>query len=312
MAGVTITLIGSGSTSTTTDSIGNYSFSGAANGNYTIIPSLTGYVFIPESLSVTVNDADLKSQNFTETPNDVGKITDLYVRNDDSLDYNSTPILDWTPVIAAKWHNVYCQVIEYFYRTDETIARSYSFVGKKDFSGTSLTNLTSLAPGTINSTFVEENQIKLSYNCFVRCVNADEIEGRMSNVVYIEDRIAPQVISSEINYFDYPIGDPPTPVKIIDSIKVCFSEYMREATVENKANWTLNPAAFDGTAPDIQFVDYPATQLCAYVYLNQTGVGPVTYAAQSPVNLISFGPGIKDVSGNDLPLYMVTFAVGTP
>ena len=77
LSGVSMTLTGSGSTSTSTDSNGNYSFSGAQNGAYTITPSLTGYSFNPQSLSVTVNNADVTGQDFIGTstpvfnPNDV-------------------------------------------------------------------------------------------------------------------------------------------------------------------------------------------------------------------------------------------------
>lgn len=65
VSGVTITLTGTGSAFTTTDSGGNYSFSNAANGNYTITPSRTDYAFNPSSISATVNHANLSGQNFT-------------------------------------------------------------------------------------------------------------------------------------------------------------------------------------------------------------------------------------------------------
>ena len=53
--------------STTTDSNGNYSFSGVSNGAYTVTPSKTGYTFTPQSLSVNVNGANVTGQNFTAT-----------------------------------------------------------------------------------------------------------------------------------------------------------------------------------------------------------------------------------------------------
>jgi hypothetical protein len=65
MSGVTIVLSGSGSSSITTDSNGNYNFSGLNNGNYTITPSKTDYAFNPTSISATVNNANLTGQNFT-------------------------------------------------------------------------------------------------------------------------------------------------------------------------------------------------------------------------------------------------------
>jgi formylglycine-generating enzyme required for sulfatase activity len=69
VSGVNITLTGTGSVSTTTDASGNYSFSGAANGSYTITPSMTGYTFNPTSSSLTVNNVDVTGKNFTSTAN---------------------------------------------------------------------------------------------------------------------------------------------------------------------------------------------------------------------------------------------------
>jgi hypothetical protein len=52
-SGVTVSLTGAATLSTTTDSSGNYSFAGLANGSYTVAPSLAGYSFTPASLAVT-------------------------------------------------------------------------------------------------------------------------------------------------------------------------------------------------------------------------------------------------------------------
>jgi hypothetical protein len=59
--------VSNGSTSVTTNSSGQYTFSGLANGNYTLTPSLSGYTFSPTSLAVTVNGANVSGQNFTGT-----------------------------------------------------------------------------------------------------------------------------------------------------------------------------------------------------------------------------------------------------
>ena len=53
-SGVVITLSGDKSTSTTTDSSGNYSFAGLGNGSYTVTPSLAGYTFNPTSTTVSI------------------------------------------------------------------------------------------------------------------------------------------------------------------------------------------------------------------------------------------------------------------
>ena len=63
LMGVTITLSGSGST-TTTDWHGNYSFSGLASGIYKVTPSVMGYTFIPASSTVIVGGA-AATANFT-------------------------------------------------------------------------------------------------------------------------------------------------------------------------------------------------------------------------------------------------------
>ena len=66
--GVTVTLAGHASGTTTTDAGGAYSFTGLANGGYTVTPSLAGgYAFTPSSKSVTVSGGDMTGQDFTET-----------------------------------------------------------------------------------------------------------------------------------------------------------------------------------------------------------------------------------------------------
>jgi len=62
---VTVTLSGASTGTTTTDSSGNYTFSGLANGTYTVTPSQPGLTFSPSSLPETVNGANITSANFT-------------------------------------------------------------------------------------------------------------------------------------------------------------------------------------------------------------------------------------------------------
>ena len=65
LQGVTVVLTTTGSSTTTTDANGNYSFANVANGvNYTIVPSLTGYSFSPGYSIGTVNSSSIV-QNFT-------------------------------------------------------------------------------------------------------------------------------------------------------------------------------------------------------------------------------------------------------
>jgi hypothetical protein len=64
LAGVTVTLTGTGLSSTLTDANGWYKFTNAANGSYNLSFSGTGYTFNPSSVSVQVNGA-----NFTVATN---------------------------------------------------------------------------------------------------------------------------------------------------------------------------------------------------------------------------------------------------
>ena len=63
----TLTLSGAAAGSTTTDSSGNYSFSGLPNGSYTVVASQAGYTFTPSTASVTINGASVTGLNFTGT-----------------------------------------------------------------------------------------------------------------------------------------------------------------------------------------------------------------------------------------------------
>lgn len=64
---VTIKLTGDATSSATTDSDGTFSFSGAADGTYTLIPSLSGYTFNPVSKVVIIDGANVTDINFEAT-----------------------------------------------------------------------------------------------------------------------------------------------------------------------------------------------------------------------------------------------------
>ncbi len=69
LSGVTINLTGAATASTTTDSSGNFSFTGRSNGTYTVTPSLTDYTFKPVSTVVVVSGASDTNINFAATAN---------------------------------------------------------------------------------------------------------------------------------------------------------------------------------------------------------------------------------------------------
>ncbi len=68
ISGVTMTLGGAASRTTTTDGLGNYSFTGLINGVYSVTPGLSGYTFTPPNRSVTINSMNVTGQDFVGTP----------------------------------------------------------------------------------------------------------------------------------------------------------------------------------------------------------------------------------------------------
>jgi hypothetical protein len=64
-SGSTVLLSGPVSAATTADSGGNFTFSGLANGTYTVTPNKNGFTFSPENRQVAVNGADVTGISFT-------------------------------------------------------------------------------------------------------------------------------------------------------------------------------------------------------------------------------------------------------
>ncbi len=66
-AGINLVLSGTTSATTTTDTSGNYIFSGLNNGSYTVTPSQTGLVFSPASQTVSLNGANIGNITFASS-----------------------------------------------------------------------------------------------------------------------------------------------------------------------------------------------------------------------------------------------------
>jgi hypothetical protein len=64
-SGATVQLSGVATAITTADSSGNYSFSGLANGSYTVNPSKSGASFSPTKQRVTITGTTVTGINFT-------------------------------------------------------------------------------------------------------------------------------------------------------------------------------------------------------------------------------------------------------
>jgi hypothetical protein len=64
-SGATVTLGGAAAATTTTSSVGAYTFTGLANGSYTVTPTSSNFTFTPGSSSVTISGANKTGVNFT-------------------------------------------------------------------------------------------------------------------------------------------------------------------------------------------------------------------------------------------------------
>ena len=58
-------LTGASTATVTADASGNYTFTGLANGSYTVTPSKTGFTFTPASQPATINNANVTALNFS-------------------------------------------------------------------------------------------------------------------------------------------------------------------------------------------------------------------------------------------------------
>jgi 6-phosphogluconolactonase (cycloisomerase 2 family) len=68
LSGITVTLSGAGTATTTTDASGAYRFTGLGSGSYTLTPSGSGRTFTPPSRSVVLDHADSTGNAFDGTP----------------------------------------------------------------------------------------------------------------------------------------------------------------------------------------------------------------------------------------------------
>jgi len=71
LSGASVALSGPAAANATTNSSGNYSFSGLANGTFTVTPTDSGYTFTPVNQSVNINGANQTGVNFTASSNTV-------------------------------------------------------------------------------------------------------------------------------------------------------------------------------------------------------------------------------------------------
>lgn len=187
------------------------------------------------------------------------------INNLSTINFDSTALLDWPPVAGAKLYNVYCRKNQVF-TADNTTSHPFVRVGT-DIAATSF----DFTPGLLGEAgFVENNHIKLTFDCFVKGVGADKTEGAASNIVNAADVVAPNVTASDLQA-QLAAGVPFT------TIQVLFNEPMDEALVETAANYTINAAAFVPTVapPTVTSAVYNVTTKIVILTLS-AAIDPAT------------------------------------
>jgi hypothetical protein len=95
-SGTTVALSGTAAMSTMANASGAFSFTGLANGSYTVTPSRQGYTFSPTTQLATVNGSDVSGINFTATAQTTPTYTISGTITPVSAGSGATVILDGT------------------------------------------------------------------------------------------------------------------------------------------------------------------------------------------------------------------------
>jgi hypothetical protein len=165
VSGVTITLTGNiGSGSATTDSGGNYGFSGIANGDTcTITPSKAGYTFSPISRSVTVSGANVSGINFTATA-------------------SSTSLPNLTPYLSSGWSDKIVVSTNTGDHVDATTLTSndnlyvdWAYINNGNADVTQDHSVKLYVDGVLNNTWSGCNPLQMTYMCSVNDYNLGQL-----------------------------------------------------------------------------------------------------------------------------------------
>jgi hypothetical protein len=108
-SGATVVLSGTASATTSADASGNYTFTGLANGAYTVTPSKIGFTFNPASQPATINSANVSAINFTASSAGPAPTMSLdhtnlnFGTNGTVITSSQTVTVDFSPASLTAW-----------------------------------------------------------------------------------------------------------------------------------------------------------------------------------------------------------------
>ncbi len=154
----------------------------------------------------------------------------------DTTNFTNIPCLDWLPVSGAKFYNVY--------RTRNEVWGATVNTGAAQLMTASAISASGWCDAAV--TFVEHDQVKLTYDYTVKSVNSEGTESDGSTAVNAKDVIGANLANT--GSFVGQINDSD------DQITIYFNEQLDEATAETAANYSLT--GISGTVPTIASAVY--------------------------------------------------------
>ncbi len=182
---------------------------------------------IPTTFGVTADAGTTDcSVWFTTTGGPIPGKPTLTLVNASSLDFSSTTgIFDWPVTTGAKTYNLYCQRLQVYQDSSSQTDSDFIRVGSALSSSAATFNFATFISGA--GGFVGTgNEHALKYDCRVRGVNSDGVEGLDSEVVRAEDKVGP-----DFTLLSAAAGSP--------TVVLQFNEPVREADAETTGNYAL-------------------------------------------------------------------------
>ena len=142
---------------------------------------------------------------------------------------SKTGIFDWPSVSGAKTYNFYC-------RTNQVYFDGLIQLGAVELVSPLLT--VSNVSQNLSTFLGAGDQHALRYDCFVRGVNSDGVEGQDSNTVTARDAVGPKMITG-ISL----LNTNPTANSTIDEVHLFFNEVVDETTAEVAGSYVFSGIA---------------------------------------------------------------------
>lgn len=211
----------------------------------------------------------------------------ITITNKQSLDSSSTPILDWLPVSGAKSYNVYRQTNQVWGTT----------VNSGPFELVTNVLITEFAE-TEPLSFIENNQIKLTYSYIVRSISSDGVESAASNTETAEDKVGP-ILDTDAATFRADLNDGD------DTLTLSFNEPLDEASAE-AGTYTISVAT--GTAPTVSSAVYSPTTFEVILTLS----GDLDPANLGKTSITTGANGISNTTANVNDTQSIPNGQGSP